>query len=137
MNYGRILLGGLGAGLVLNIGEFLLNGVLLARQMEEFFSRCGLTPPGGSALAILVVITFFMGIFIVFVYAAIRPRYGPGPKTAFCAGLIAWFCVYFYNSAVAAALGFVPLNLFAIALVWGLAEYILGALVGAWLYKEA
>lgn len=51
--------------------------------------------------------------------------------------MIAWFCVYFYNNAVGAALGFVPVNLFMIALVWGLVEYLLGALVGAWLYKEA
>ena len=31
MNYGRVILGGLVAGLVLNIGEFLLNGVILAQ----------------------------------------------------------------------------------------------------------
>jgi hypothetical protein len=137
MNYARVLLGGLVAGIVLNIGEFLLNGVLLAKQMEEFFSKCGLTPPGSSALIILVMLTFLMGIFIVYVYAAIRPRYGPGPKTAICAGLIAWFCVYFYNNAVGFALGFVPTNLFVIALAWGLVEYILGAIAGAWVYKEA
>lgn len=137
MNYARILIGGLAAGLVLNIGEFLLNGVLLAKQMEEFFAKCGMTPPGHSALIILIVLTFVMGIFIVYVYAAIRPRYGPGPKTAICAGLLAWFCVYFYNSGIAFALGFVPANLFLIGLVWGFVEYILGALAGAWLYKEA
>lgn len=137
MNYTRVLLGGLVTGLVLNIGEFLLNGVVLARQMAEFFSKCGLTPPGSSALIILVIITFLLGIFIVFVYAAIRPRYGPGPKTAICAGLIAWFCVYFYNNAVGVALGFVPTNIFVIALVWGLVEYLLAAIAGAWLYQEA
>jgi hypothetical protein len=137
MNYARILLGGLVAGLVLNIGEFLLNGVLLAKQMEQFFSKCGLTPPGSSALIILVALTFLMGILVVFVYASIRPRCGPGPKTAICAGLIGWFCVYFYNNAVGFALGFVPINLFMIALGLGLVEYILGALAGAWLYKEA
>jgi hypothetical protein len=38
---------------------------------------------------------------------------------------------------VGAALGIVPINLFLIALAWGLVEYILGALAGAWLYKEA
>jgi hypothetical protein len=137
MNYARVLLGGLVAGIVLNIGEFLLNGMLLAKEMEEFFSKCGLTPPGGSALIILVLITFLMGIFIVYVYAAIRPRYGPGPKTAICAGLIGWFCVSFYSNAVGFALGFVPTNLFAIGLAWGLVEYTLGAIAGAWVYKEA
>ncbi|MDQ5844766.1 MAG: hypothetical protein M3539_05665 [Acidobacteriota bacterium] len=137
MNYPRILIGGLVAGLILNIGEFLLNGVLLANQMEEFFRKCGMSPPSSRGLILLFAFTFLLGIFIVYVYAAIRPRYGAGPKTAICAGLIAWFCVYFYNNGVALALGIVPVNLFMIALAWGFVEYVLGALAGAWLYKEA
>jgi hypothetical protein len=137
MNYARILIGGLVCGLVLNIGEFVLNTVVLARQMEEFVRRCGLTPPDPKALVILFLITFLMGIFIIYVYAAIRPRYGPGPKTAICAGLLAWFCVYFYNNAVGLALGFIPANVFMIALIWGVVQYMLAALAGAWLYKEA
>lgn len=137
MNYARILLGGLVAGLVLNLGEFLLNGVVLAKEMQDFFSKCGLTPPAGSAFVILILVTFLMGILIVFVYASIRPRCGPGPKTGICAGLIAWFCVYFYNNVVASALGIIPAKLLIIALVWGLVEYTLAAVAGAALYKEA
>ena len=36
MNYGRVILGGLVAGLVLNIGEFVLNGVILHTAMVEW-----------------------------------------------------------------------------------------------------
>ncbi len=136
MNYARILIGGLVCGLVLNVGEFVLNTMILARQMEEFVRRCGLTPPEPRALVILFVITFLMGIFIIYVYAAIRPRYGPGPKTASCAGLLAWYCVYFYNNAVGLALGFIPARVFMIAVTWGVVKYILAPLAGAWLYKE-
>jgi hypothetical protein len=136
MNYGRVLLGGLLAGFVLNIGEFVLNGVVLARQMQDFFAKCGLTPPAGSAFVILIVITFVLGIVIVYIYAAIRPRFGAGPKTAIIAGLIAWFCVYVYNNVVAAALGFIPMNILLIALAWGFVEYLLAAIAGAWVYKE-
>lgn len=137
MNYARILIGGLVCGLILSIGEFVLNSVVLKAQMEEFVRKLGLTPPEPKALVGLFVITFLMGIFIVYLYAAIRPRYGPGPKTAICAGLLAWFCVYFYNNAVGLALGFIPVNVFMIAVVWGAVQYMLAALAGAWLYKEA
>ncbi len=137
MNYPRILIGGLVCGLILSIGEFVLNSVVLKAQMEEFVRKLGLTPPEPKALVVLFVITFLMGIFIVYLYAAIRPRYGPGPKTAICAGLLAWFCVYFYNNAVGLALGFIPVNVFVIAVVWGAVQYMLAALAGAWLYKEA
>jgi hypothetical protein len=137
MNYARILIGGLVCGLVLSIGEFLLNAVILAKQMEEFFRKCGMAPPSTQGLVVLFVMIFLMGIFIVYLYAAIRPRYGPGPKTAICAALLAWFCVYFYGNAVALALGIIPVNLFLITVAWGVAEYILAALAGAWLYREA
>lgn len=137
MNHARILIGGLVAGLILNIGEFLLNGVVLAKQMDEmFFRKCGLPMPGTSTFVILVVATFVLGIFIVYVYAAIRPRCGPGPKTAIYAGVIAWFGVYLYGSIVYWALGLLPTNVMTISIVWGFVEYALAALAGAWLYRE-
>jgi hypothetical protein len=70
-------------------------------------------------------------------YAAIRTRFGPGPKTAILAALFAWFGVYLYQNVIAAGLGMVPIKLVVIALAWGLVEYIIATLVGAALYKEA
>src|SRR2546427_10426380 len=136
INMGRVLLGGLVAGLVLNIGEFLLNGVILAKQLEEhFFHKLNIAPPGVSSLAVLFAITFVLGIVIVFLYAAIRPRFGAGPKAAVITGLTVWFCVYLYGNIGGVAVGFIPANMALIAVAWGVVEYLLGALVGAALYK--
>ena len=137
INLGKVVLGGLLAGLVLNFGEFLLNDLVLARQMREFFSRTGLTPPGTSFLVAAVSLTFLMGIVMVLVYALIRPRLGPGPKTAIAAGLLMWFGIYVYTGIVNGMALNVPTNLIVIAIVWGLVEYVVAALAGAWLYKEA
>lgn len=137
INFGRVLLGGLVAGIVLNIGEFLLNGKVLAKEMEEMFRKCSIPMPGSKFFVIVVVITLVLGIVIVLGYAAIRPRFGPGVKTAIIAGLFAWFGVYFYQSVIGAALGFVPTNMLVIVLAWGLVEYCVAAIAGAWLYKEA
>ena len=136
INFGRVLLGGLVAGVVLNIGEWLLNGFVLHQAMTDFFKRCGFAEPGGKFLAIAVAITFVLGIVLVLGYAAIRPRFGAGPKTAILAALFAWFGVVVYQNVIAAGLGMVPMNLVAIALGWELVEYGLAALVGAALYKE-
>ena len=137
INFGRVLLGGLAAGLVLNIGEYLLNDKVLATQMAEMFRRCGFPKPGANFIVIAVVITFVLGIVIVLGYAAIRPRFGPGPRTAIMAGLFAWFGVVVYNNVIVVGLGMEPTNVFGLVLVWELVEYLLAALVGAWLYKEA
>lgn len=137
INLGRVLLGGLVAGLILNIGEWLLNGKVLAAEMAEFFKRCGFPTPGTNFMIIAVVITFVLGIVIVLGYAAIRPRFGPGPKTAILAALFAWFGVVVYQNVIAAGLGMMPTKLVAMVLVWELVEYCLAAIIGAWVYTEA
>ena len=137
INLSRAILGGLVAGVVLNIGEFLLNDVVLGAQMKEFFGRFGLPDPGSSFLIVAVLLTFVLGIVIVWIYAAIRPRLGPGVKTAICAGLLAWFCVYVYSGIINGMILQVPKNFLIIAMVWGAVQYTLAAIAGAWLYKEA
>jgi hypothetical protein len=123
---------------VLNIGEFLLNGVLLAEEMTAFFKDRNLpTEPTPSFFVTATVATFILGIVIVLLYAAIRPRFGPGVKTAIWAGVVAWFCVYVYVGALYAAMGMVSTGLTVKGAVWGLFEYAIGAIAGAWLYKEA
>ena len=136
INVGRVLLGGLVAGLVMNIGEYLLNAVVLAAQMKEYVRLHNFPTPDGKAIGVAVVMVFVLGIVIVFGYAAIRPRFGPGPKTAIIAALFAWFGIYLFNNVIGAAFGFIPTSILPILLGWGLVEYLLGALAGAALYKE-
>jgi hypothetical protein len=137
INFGRVILGGLVAGLVINIGEFLLNEVVFKQQMEEMARRLNVQAPGGSFIAIAVLITFLLGIVIVLTYALIRPRLGAGPKTAVVAGLICWFCIYVYSGILNSMFFGLGSTLVVIGIAWGLAEYLLGALAGGWLYKES
>src|SRR5258708_8360723 len=137
INFGRVLLGGLVAGIVLNIGEYVLNDKVFAAQVKEYLAKHNFPTPGGNAIVIAVAMTFVLGIVIVLGYAAIRPRFGAGPKTAIVAALFAWFGVYVYPNILGAAFGFVPTNILPIALVWGLVEYNLAAIIGGWLYREA
>ena len=137
INFGRVLLGGLAAGIVMTIGEYLLNEKVLGNQMKDYFAAHKFPTPGGSFMVIVIAATVVLGIAIVLLYAMIRPRFGPGPKAAVIAALTAWFLVFLYNNVIGAALGLVPVNMLAIAFGWELVEYLVAALVGAWLYKEA
>lgn len=136
INIGRVVLGGLVAGLVLNIGEFLLNAVVLESQMKAFMARHNFAEPS-NFIPIAVSLTFLLGIVIVLSYACIRPRLGAGVKTAIIAGLFAWFGVYFYCGIIYGVLFGMGMNLILLSLVWGLVEFSLAAIAGAWLYKEA
>jgi len=62
-------------------------------------------------------------IVMVWSYALVRPRLGPGVRPAAIVGLIAWFGIYVYVGIINAVLFAVPMNLMAIALVWGFVEF--------------
>lgn len=137
MNYGRVILGGLVAGLILNIGEFVLNAVILHKAMVDWASLHNFpAEPAPSFMVVAIGLTFVLGIVMVWLYALIRPRMGPGPKTAIVAALVMWFGVCFYCTIIYGILLQQPTNLLLIAIGWCLGEYVVAAIAGAWLYKE-
>jgi hypothetical protein len=137
INFGRVLLGGLLAGVVLNVGEWLLNEKVLGPQMKEMMSKHNFVEPGRNFIIMAVVVTFVLAIVMVWVYALIRPRLGAGVMTAIVAAFVMWFGVYLYNAGFFIMLFGTPLNSMLIACVWGLVEYSLASIAGAWVYKEA
>jgi hypothetical protein len=136
INVGRVLLGGLVAGLVISIGNFLINRVLLRDAMNTEFSRLHVAEPGNDFIVKAVVMTFILGIGIVYLYAAIRPRFGAGVKTAICAGLMAWFFAFLYTRVLLGMVMRMPVDLIVKGTALGLIVCVIGAIAGAWLYKE-
>ncbi len=136
INVGRVVLAGLLAGLVINVGETILNVVVLAQAMEDVLRARNLPTLGGSTIGGFIFFAFLLGIATVWLYAAIRPRFGPGPKTAVIAGLFVWYFAYFYSASASVLMGFYPAKVATIGVVWGLVEIVLASLAGAWLYRE-
>jgi hypothetical protein len=136
INVGRVIAGGLLAGLVVNIGETILNVVVLAQAMEDVLRARNLPVLGGSAIGGFVFFAFILGIATVWLYAAIRPRFGAGAKTAIIAGLAVWYFAYFYRASATVLMGIYPAKLAAVGVVWGLVEICLASIAGAWLYTE-
>ena len=135
INWPRVILGGLVAGVIINIFEYVLNGVVLARDMEAATSALG-RQMGGGQLAMFIAWGFLVGIFAIWLYAGIRPRYGAGPKTALCAASAVWSLGYLLAAVAPLALNLFPTRLMVIGLAVGLVEVIVGTLAGAWLYRE-
>ena len=137
MNYGRVILGGLLAGLILNIGEFLFNGVIMASAMHEWAVKHNFPPePTPTFFVAATVLTFVLGIVLVWLYALIRPRSGPGPKTAVIAAIIMWFGICLYCGIIFGLILEQPTNVMLMGIGWCLGEYVIAAIAGAWLYKE-
>jgi hypothetical protein len=136
INVGRVLLGGVLAGVIVNVGETILNVVVAGKAMETALAARNLPPVGGSAIGGFIAITFLVGIVTVWLYAAIRPRFGAGPGTAVIAALVVWFFAYFHQSAAMVLMGILPAKVMVLGTVWGLVEIVLGSIAGAAMYRE-
>jgi hypothetical protein len=139
MNTKKILVGGLAAGVVLNIIDWLSYGVLLADRMKSEMDafKPGLSEKigGGSSILIAVVTDFVVGLLLVWTYAAIRPRFGPGPSTAAAAAVLFWFLGSLFNANYL-QLGMMSLGTWwTLAIIW-LVNLLLAAFIGGKLYTE-
>src|SRR5258708_38550465 len=96
INWGRVVLGGLLAGVVLNVFDYVVYGVVLRPDFAATMQALG-KPPGAmdSLVPLFVVVDFVYGIGLVWLYAAIRPRFGAGVKTAVIAGGARWVFMRF------------------------------------------
>lgn len=139
MNAGRIVLGGLVAGLVMNVVDAVVNGVVLsARWMSETNALApGLAEKYANiSMAGWITFDFLLGLSIAWLYAAIRPRFGPGLGTALRAGIYVWFvthvafaCLWF--------MGFYSAGLVIASTVGGLVAALIGGWIAGAIYKEA
>ena len=136
INITRVLLGGLLAGLAICFGEYILSWHILGGQWAEVLTEAGTGQFGGGQIAGLAIVAILYGIALVWIYAAIRPRFGPGPKTAVVAGLAMWVVAWLLVSAYLVVIGVYPVGLLIAATVWGLFELPIAAVAGAWLYQE-
>lgn len=139
INGGRVVIGGLAAGVVMNLIDGLSNGMLLATQWgaETAQLNPGLMAKAGTSSTVgWILVDFILGLMIVWLYAAIRPRFGAGPTTAARAGLAAWLISHiFYFSYV--FMGLYSFRLIAASSGAGLVSAMVGAYVGGRIYQEA
>jgi hypothetical protein len=86
INWGRVFLGGLLAGVVINAFEFVISGILLAPKWNAAMKDLGRQMSSGT-VRIFVLYGFLTGFAAIWLYAVARPRFGPGPKTAALTGI--------------------------------------------------
>lgn len=139
INTQKVIVGGIAAGVVVGAIDFVVNGVVLADQnnaaMEALNPALVENMESGGMIALMVSLNLVWGIVLAWTYAAIRPRFGPGPKTAAFAG-VQVFCVAALIFTFFTAAGFWGWGYWATGAVIGVVELIIGAQVAAFLYSE-
>jgi hypothetical protein len=93
MNTPRIFLAGLVSGLVMNVLDFITNVPLFGARWSAAYKALGLSESPAIPL-FWISFDFINGVLIAFMYAAMLPRFGPGPKNGLIAGALAWTFVH-------------------------------------------
>ena len=138
INLGRVVLGGIVGGLVAGFLDWFLNGVLMGQQWADAVKSLNRPTAfsGGAFLFCLYLVFSIGGILLVWIYAAIRPRFGAGMRTAVYAALAVWALGSLTN-VINAVTGLYSVRLTLYDTFARLVEVIVGALIGCALYKEA
>lgn len=138
MSLGRVVLGGIVAGIVIDAWEGVMRGILLQQRATDAMAALGRTAAVSiKQVAALEVWGLVVGICTVLLYAAIRPRLGAGPKTAVLAGIFVWALVFALGVMPTVFLHLLPVSLGAITVCGELVMMILAGLAGGALYKES
>ncbi|HEY3279861.1 MAG TPA: hypothetical protein VGJ83_05060 [Gemmatimonadales bacterium] len=137
INLMGVIVGGLVAGVVLNVVDSFLFMVVLKNDMAAAMQAMGKPAemPGGQ-IAWYVFLDFVFGIFLVWVYAAVRPRFGAGPGTAVKAGLIGWMATGLLHALFEWPMAMMPHNVMVIVTLVALVQQPLAVVAGAKFYTE-
>jgi hypothetical protein len=136
INKTRAVLGGLVAGLILNLGELVSKKTFLAGRSGRDMGGLHLSPFSDSILPWLDMGGFIAGILGVLVYATLRMRVGLGSRTALLAGVIIWVPAGFVALLVPLTAGALQWHDAWPEMLWAFFEIPLATVVGAWLYEE-
>lgn len=137
INVGRVLLAGIVAGLVSDALGYLVDGVLLAQRWTDGMLALGKNEFSPNEWIWFNLLGLVSGIVLIWIYAAIRPRFGAGAKTAILAGLAVWVVgVLIPNLSFMWVAGLFSKHLTVYTTSGALIETLAGAVAGAALYKE-
>lgn len=136
INVARWLAGGVVAGIVMWVIEGVAS-MFYMEDMQTAMESLGLSMEMTAWTWVMTVLmSVLTGLVLVFFYAAARPRFGPGPKTAIIVAV-----ALFIGGTLLTLMGYGMMGLFPTRLlvIWGIigfVELILVSLAGAWVYRE-
>jgi hypothetical protein len=136
INGGRVIRGGLAAGLLYNLINWFGHGVILKAASSETMSEMNMAPPATGQILQLWLIWMVYGVTLAWVYAAIRPRFGAGLGTAVRATLVVWIAGIVVPALPNVVLGFASAGMILADGLVGLIGLMVGGSMAGYLYRE-
>ncbi|HET9385199.1 MAG TPA: hypothetical protein VFO67_08635 [Gemmatimonadales bacterium] len=136
INMQKVIVGGLIAGVVLNVVDTVLYGIVLKDDMAAAMAAMNRPAMTTAQIPWFVFLDFVAGVFLVWLYAAMRPRFGAGPGTAAKVGVAAWFLGILLVNLFNWPAEYPPHNIAIISTLVALVSVPLATVAGAKFYTE-
>ncbi len=138
INYGRLIAGAIVAAIFYFIIDGMIHGMLLGQEHMAAIREAG-KPVVHDPTAYLYFAAFDLGkgLVVLLIYAAARPRFGPGPSTAIWAGMVGWFAIEALPQIAAMPFPFYEKSFYWRWIALEIVPMVIGAILGVWIYKES
>jgi hypothetical protein len=139
LSHRKVITGGLLAGVIIIIfnilGQFLLMDRIQHEMNTWIQGSADRISMGTGAIAAGIIMKLLIGIILIWFYAAMRPRFGPGPRTASYVAITVWIlgAIYFSDFPL---IGMMSVSSYALLEIMQFVTFLVAALVGARIYSE-
>jgi hypothetical protein len=134
MTLRSVVLGGLVAGLLINVSGIALVHFVLGPDYVKTFLQHLAGPPGAGTFARHLTIRFCFGLLAILLYAALRPAFG-GAAAPAAAGVL-FVASYLPLALMLSEFGVLRGWQLWASLAWGAGEVVLATLAGAFVYVK-
>ena len=95
INPSRVIWGGIVAALTFFVGDAIVNGSLLKAQCSDALQVVGMSSADEAFHhpSYFAIYDLLKGLIAIWLYSAIRPRFGAGPATTIITGVVVWALV--------------------------------------------
>ena len=116
--------------------HYVMTTYLMEAEGTDMIQRLNLSQFAVQGSAVTwIVVDFIWGLLLVFAYAAMRPRFGPGPGTAAISSITLWAAVASVFAGLM-AMGIYTQQAFIKESALNLVVALAAGLAGAYIYKE-
>jgi hypothetical protein len=140
INYARVLLGGLLAGVLLFLADGFIHEKLLHGYWMEAMKAAGRDMAAeqqhGGGLGYFAIFELLRGLAMAWVYAVFRAHFGAGPGTAVCAALTVWAIMFAIPQIQEIPLGFRTTAMLGLWSFYELVPSVAAGLVAGYLYRD-
>lgn len=140
INNGRVILGGVVAGIICFFGDAIVHGILLNSQWAAIVATMRVSGAANFAqrdFGYFAIYDLLKGVLAVWIFAAALPRFGSRVFTALMASITVWLLVIPVPTMGLIPMAFFPGKFVLLWSIYGLLPIVIGTLAGAMCYRDS